>query len=125
MPAEDPVRLQRRLRVITTILGVVFISAGLTKWLRFPLWVELFQRFAMPDWSLMIIGTLEVGFATLLINRSTRPYGAMGLAVMIAGMIMTHVMTAVGLPMIFPNAFLFTGCVWVVIKDRPGFMKLA
>ena len=125
MPAEDPVRLQRRLRVITTILGVVFISAGLTKWLRLPLWVELFHRFGMPDWSLLIVGTLEVAFATLLVNRPTRPYGAMGLAAMLVGMIMTHVMTGVGLPMMFPNVFLFTGCVWVVIKDRPRFMKLA
>lgn len=125
MPLEDPERVQRRLRFVTTAMAVVFFLAGLAKWLRLSMVVELFRQLGLPGWMLLVVGTLEIGFATLLINRPTRPYGAMGLAVVMAGAVMTHAMTGVMLPMIFLNALLFTGCVWVVIKDRPAFMRLA
>ena len=44
MPFEDPVRLQRRLKVITSVLAIVFISAGLTN---------------PPDGGLEVLGRLE------------------------------------------------------------------
>lgn len=125
MPLEDPARVERRLWFVTTFLSVVFLSAGLVKWLRLALVVELFRRFGLPAWTLPVVGTLEIGFTALLLNPATRPYGAMGLGLVMAGAVFTHVMTGVALPMLFINALLFTGCVWVVMKHRPAFMRLA
>jgi uncharacterized membrane protein YphA (DoxX/SURF4 family) len=110
--------------IVTVVLAVVFLAAGLTKLIGLPQQVELFHRFGLPHWALLVVGTLEILFALLLFARPTRSYGAMGLTlVMIAGsfgLVMSHVM----LPMLFVNAVLGFSAAWLVLKRRPEFLQV-
>lgn len=127
---RDPLRFvtpevrERKLQVVTAGLGVVFLFSGLTKLLGAEFQAVLFERFGFSTAVLMTVGALEVLFAVLVVIKATRPWGAMGLAVLMGGAAMTHIMTGVLMPLIFANVVLFPASVWVVIKQRPGFLKL-
>lgn len=125
MPFLDKSTVGRRVRILSTGLGVLFIVEGLTKWAALPLQVELFRRLGMPPVALQVVGSYEILMAGLLLNPPTRPYGAMGLAALMAGASLVHVMTGAVMQLLFATAFLLTACVWVVIKDRPAFLRIA
>ena len=110
--------------IVSAVLGCVFLAEGVTKLFGLPLQVELFHRFDLPDLALPLVGALEIGLAALLLSRSTRSYGAIGMAcVLIAdsfALVMTHLM----LPMLFVNVTLGLAAGWLVLRHRPGFLQV-
>lgn len=116
---------QTQVWIVTAVLAVTFLAAGLTKLIGLPQQVELFHRFGLPHWVLLTAGTLEIACAGLLLNRSTRSSGAIGLALVMIGASLTHVMTHVMLPVLFLNAALGFAAGWLILKHRPGFLQVA
>ena len=72
----------------------------------------------------MTVGALEIVCAGLLRSVVTRSYGAMGLAALMIGASIAHVMTHVMLPMLFINAALCFAAGWLVMKHRPEFFQV-
>lgn len=120
----DPNTKELRLRLAGVVLGAVFLASGLTKWVAAPMQVRLFEELGLPMAAMFAIGTLELIAAVLVVIRRTHAYGAMIICLIMAGAIITHVMTGVALPLLFANALLFATALWVVINHRPGFLLL-
>lgn len=119
----EPNKKERWLRVVSSILASVFIIMGLAKWIGQPTMVQMFKDFTFPPWMLPLVGTLEVGFAVFTFIPATRGYGALGLAGVMIGAAITHIMTGVMLPMLFVNLALFLAAAWIVTKQRPPFLS--
>ncbi|GMU58675.1 MAG: hypothetical protein AMXMBFR34_04380 [Myxococcaceae bacterium] len=124
MALDDTKRLARRLTVAGVFLGCVFLLSGLSKLAGAPLQEQLFQSFGFPAWSVVAVGAAEVLFATLVLIPSARPYGAMGLAVVMAGAVLTRAITGVALPLMLLDALLFSTAIWVVREQRPPFLAI-
>ncbi|MEW5738033.1 MAG: DoxX family protein [Myxococcota bacterium] len=124
MALDDSKRLERRLNVLGVFLGSVFLLTGLTKLAGAPFQERLIQSFGFPPWVLLAVGAAEVIFAALVLIPATRPYGAMGIALVMAGATLTRAMTGVALPLMLLDAVLFSAAVWVVREQRPAFLAI-
>ncbi|MDP1828128.1 MAG: DoxX family protein [Archangium sp.] len=107
----------------TALLVVVFVASGVAKLLGVHQVKTLFGQFGLPHWALVAVGAVELTCAGLLLSWSTRAYGALGLAMVMIGASLAHVMTGVMLPLLFANAILCFIAGWVVLQHRPSFLK--
>ena len=71
-----------------------------------------------------VIGMAELVFATLALLPRWRSYGCLGMTVIMAGAVITRVMTGVGLPLMMIDAFIFNFAGWVVREQRPPFLAV-
>lgn len=117
-------RTQVVVSIVTGALALVFAGAGVTKLLGLPWQVELFHSFGLPHWMLLVVGAVEIVLAGLLISKTTRSFGAIGLAMLMIGASLAHVMTHVLLPMLFVNAALCFAAGWLVMQHRPEFFRV-
>ncbi len=77
--------------IVTVLLAVAFVLAGVPKVLRMPVWVEMFDNWGYATWFLVAIGVLEIlGGVLLLVPRVAFP-GAVLLGVIMLGACYTHV----------------------------------
>lgn len=124
MSMDERERRDVLLRALGVTLGVIFLISGFAKLGGAPSQERLFEAFGFPAWALLVVGAAEVLFASLTLVPRTRPYGAMGLAVVMAGAVLTRAFTGVALPMMLLDAVLFTAAVWVVREQRPPFLEV-
>ena len=75
--------------ILTAFLILMFFNAGIRKFNPDGLWALMFRNFGFPVWFLFLIGALEVGGAVLLIWPRTTFYGALSLATIMVGAIIT------------------------------------
>ncbi len=61
--------------VLSILLALAFLFAGLPKLLAVTAWIEKFSHWGYPRWSLPLIGLLEVGGAILLLIPRFAIYG--------------------------------------------------
>ena len=82
------------LRILQTLLGLMFLGSGGSKLAGAPDMVDDFDRFRYPQWFRVITGAVEVGGALGLLLGFARPAlaplaGAL-LAVTMTGAVVTH-----------------------------------
>ncbi|NQZ81921.1 MAG: DoxX family protein [Colwellia sp.] len=78
--------------IVTTLLAIAFIGAGLAKVSGQEMMVQSFNLFGLPDWFRIVIGSLEVlGGVSLLVPALTG-VAAFGLSIIMVGAIACHVM---------------------------------
>jgi hypothetical protein len=123
MPTSASERRGAVLRWLGFTLGALFFASGLTKLLGFAAWDRLFQAFGLPAWSVYLVGAIELESGVLAFMAPTRPYGAMGIAVVAAGATLARAFTGVALPLMLLDALLFTAAVWIVREQRPAFLS--
>lgn len=111
------------LRWLGFTLAAVYLAAGLTKLIALPFWTEMFEAFRLPRWSVFVVGVAELVCAGLLTQARTRPWGAMGLMVVMAGAVLARIFNGVALPLMFLDAVLFTAALWIVREQRPRFLS--
>ena len=111
--------IKKRHTMVAGLLAVLFIGAGVSKIAALELPVTLFRHFGLPHWMMIGIGAAEVILALMLIARSTRSHGAVGLALIMIGASLSHVMTGVMLPLLFANAVLCFAAGWLIMENRP------
>ena len=117
-------RKSKQILIVSVVLALVFLVAGVSKLIGLPLMVDMFHRLGLPHWVLLTVGTVEIVGALLLLNSGTRPYAATGLALVMIGASLAHVMTGVMLPMLFFNAALCFATGWVLLQHRPSFFQV-
>jgi uncharacterized membrane protein YphA (DoxX/SURF4 family) len=115
---------QRRLTVLGSAMTVVFLASGLSKLAGLPSQVQLFEAFGFRHWVLPVVGSIELVLAMLVFRPVTRPWGAIGIALVMAGAVITRAMTGVALPMMLLDALLFSAAVYIVVKQRPAFLAI-
>jgi uncharacterized membrane protein YphA (DoxX/SURF4 family) len=123
MPIDEKA-MPLRMRLVTLVLGFVFVTSGATKLLGLSTLAEFFVSLRLPPWMLPVVGGAEFVVGLLTLNRSTHSYGAVGVALMMIGAALSHVMTGYMLPMVALNAALLVAAVWVIVKDRPFFLRV-
>lgn len=123
MPVDEK-EMPLRMRLVTLVLGFVFLTSGATKLLGLSELAAFFVSLRLPAWMLPAVGGAELIVGLLTLNRSTHSYGAVGVALMMIGAALSHVMTGFMLPMVFLDAVLFVAAVWVIVKDRPFFLRV-
>jgi uncharacterized membrane protein YphA (DoxX/SURF4 family) len=105
-------------RFISLLWGVIFVGSGLLKVVMLPEQEQMFRSFGFPEWPLPVVGVVEIIFGALILNPRWRPWGALLLALEMAGVAVLHILTGVMAEMVLINAALFTGATYVLFKER-------
>jgi uncharacterized membrane protein YphA (DoxX/SURF4 family) len=116
--------LEQRLLLTSVFLSTLFTCSGLSKLLGWQLQEELFRQFGFASWFVPVVGALELGFAALALTPKTRAYGALGFLMLLVGAALTHVMTGVLLPFLLVHAGLIAASIFIVLKQRPKFLRV-
>lgn len=124
MPMHSQERKDFVLRWLGFTLGALFVASGLTKLVALPTWTQLFEAFHLPSWSVFVVGGVELVSGALVALPRTRPWGAMGLMVVMAGAVLARAFNGVALPWMFLDAVLFTAALWIVREQRPRFLSV-
>ena len=84
-----PVRIA--VRVLSVLLCVFFLMAGVPKLLGVEAHVQHFVTWGYPDWFRLVVGAVEVCAAILVVVPGMAHIGASAIAVIMAGATYTHV----------------------------------
>jgi putative oxidoreductase len=76
--------------VVQVVLAAAFVSAGGAKLAGAPAMVQMFDAIGVGQWFRYVTGTLEVGSAILLFIPGLAAFGAVVLACVMVGAILTH-----------------------------------
>lgn len=105
--------------VVRFALVALFLAAGYPKVTGAESAAHEFERFGYPGWFLFVVGAAEVGGAALLAARRTVTLGAMALATIMIGAIITLVnvgdMRTALVPMVVLGAIAYVA--WSVRAD--------
>lgn len=76
--------------ILQVVLGLEFILAGQAKFTRMDTWSGMFEAWGYPDHVYLVVGGLELLGAVLVFIPKTVVKGALGLAVIMIGALLTH-----------------------------------
>lgn len=116
--------------IASLLFGLMFINAGLNKFFNYMQppadmpedTLNMFNAFMQIGWLLPLIGAAEVIGGTLFIMKRFRALGAVIIAPVMAGILITHLTIAPeGLPVAL---VLFAVLIWVMIENREKYLHL-
>ena len=116
--------------VMSLLFGLIFINAGLNKFLNYmPVpdnlpeeMTRVMNAFMEVGWLLPLIGIVEILGGLLFLIPKTRALAAIILLPVIVGIVLTHVVNAPeGLPVAL---ILFVFSLWVMYEDRNKYQSL-
>jgi putative oxidoreductase len=99
------------------VCAAMFLFAGGSKFAGDPAMVSAFATIGLGQWFRYLTGTIEVIGALLLLVPSLAFFGALALAVTMAGAVMTHLFVIGGSPA--PAMFLFAATAAIAWLRRP------
>ncbi len=116
---------QKILSVLSLLTGLMFINAGLDKFLHYmPVPADLPEKmiktgmaFAEIAWLMPLVGAVEMTGGLLLAIPRTRALGAIVLLPVLAGVLLTNITAA---PSGLPVVFIFIAVIAWVIVDNWG-----
>jgi putative oxidoreductase len=85
---------------LTVFVAGMFLLAGSMKLSAQPMMVAMFGQLGLGQWFRIFTGTLEALGAVLVLVPATAVYGALLLAVVMIGAIVTHLFVIGGSPVI-------------------------
>jgi putative oxidoreductase len=94
-------------RLLSILLALAFLLAGLPKLFAVSAWIEKFARWGYPRWLLLLIGLVEVAGAILILIPRDAVYGVWLLIAVMLGATYTHVANGEGLAVLRPLIFIF------------------
>ncbi len=124
MAAEAPEPMTRGMRLVARGMGVLFLATGVTKLLGLSSVEGYFEHIGLPVWMVWIAGGVEIGLGGLMFFRRTWQYAAMGILAWMVMAALSHVMSGVGLYLLFFNASLINLCLWLLEKDPPPLLNV-
>jgi putative oxidoreductase len=86
--------------ILTIVASAMFLLAGTLKLVGVPMEVELFAAIGIGQWFRLLTGVLEIGGALLLLAPVTAAFGALVLATVMVGAIVTHLFIVGGNPLV-------------------------
>ena len=84
--------------IVRMLLAAAFVSAGGMKLAGVPQFVALFDQIGIGQWFRLLTGTLEVAGGLLVLIPRTAAWGALLLAGVMVGALLTHLMVIGGNP---------------------------
>ncbi len=108
----------RTAQVLSIMLAVVYLIVGIAQIAGVAGIAESFARWGYPAWFRIVIGVLELAGAAILLLPKASALAAVGLAVLMAGAMYTHVQAG-EYPMILLNALLVALLGWLGWLRRP------
>lgn len=118
------------LLVISILFGLMFINAGLNKFLNYmPTpsdlpegMIKLMMAFMQISWLMPLIAVVEIIGGVLFIFTRTRALGAIVILPIMVGILLTHTINAPsGLPLAL---ILFAINLWVIIENREKYLPM-
>jgi uncharacterized membrane protein YphA (DoxX/SURF4 family) len=118
------------LLVLCLLAGLVFINAGLDKFLHYmPVpknlpekMLKAGQAYQAIGWLIPLVGATEVLGGLLLMLPGTRPLGAIVLVPVLTGILLTNItVSPAGLPFVLA---LIGIIFWVIVDNRERFLSL-
>ncbi len=112
------------------LFGLIFINAGLNKFFNYmPVpedlpadTMQMFTAVMQIGWLMPLIGVAEVVGGVLFIITKTRAFGAVILAPVMAGIILTHITVAPeGLPVVLPLLAIY---LWAIFENRGKYLPM-
>ena len=100
------------------LLGLVFIGAGIVKFIPIDFEVRNFAHFGYAPWFMTLIGVLELGGGLMLLWPPSRLIGSLGLAVVMIGAAASHLRAGDGIAMAAPALVFFGLLVLVAMASR-------
>ena len=97
--------------VVQAATAALFLSAGIPKLIGAATMVQMFETIGAGQWFRYLTGSLEVGGAILLLIPRTSGLGALMLAGVMTGAVVTHVFIVGGSPLMAMILFVVTGVV--------------
>jgi len=116
--------------VLCLLAGLVFINAGLDKYLHYmPIPKEMPEKmlkvgmaFMEIGWLMPLVGAIEMLGGLLLIMPRTRALGAIVILPVLTGILLANIsMAPSGLPIVFA---LIAIIVWVIIENREKYLPM-
>ncbi|MDA0369738.1 MAG: DoxX family protein [Proteobacteria bacterium] len=109
--------------IVGYVLAAVFILAGVAKLAQVKMMKDNFAKYGFPDWFLRVVGLGEVTGGVLLLIPGLAIFGATGLAVIMVGAIITHVMSKEA-PMAAPPLVLLVLSLFLVVERSSDFAQM-
>jgi uncharacterized membrane protein YphA (DoxX/SURF4 family) len=116
--------------VVSLLFGLMFINAGLNKFLNYmppppdmpePT-MKMFIAFTQITWLMPLLGIFEIIGGILFIFKRTRALGAVIIFPIMVGIMLTHLIVAPeGLPI---AVILFGILIWVIIENREKYLPM-
>lgn len=83
-----------KMRLFAMLLAAILLLSGGAKLAGLEFEIEAFQRWGYPLWFMYLIGSIEAAGGMALLFRRVSALAAAGLALMMIGAVMTHVLHA-------------------------------
>ncbi len=118
------------LLVLSVLFGLMFINAGLNKFLNYmPMpddlpasMVQAMEAMATIGWLMPLVAIVEIIAGVLFIIPKTRPLGAIIMFPIMVGILLTHINQAPsGLPMAI---VLMVINLWVIYENRDKYLPM-
>lgn len=118
------------LTIISVLFGLMFINAGLNKFLNYipvpddlpEAMVEMSTAMMQISWLMPLIAIVEILGGLLMISNKFRALGAIVIFPIMIGILLTHINVAPsGLPLAI---VLFAILLWVMYENREKYMAL-
>ena len=116
--------------VVSLLFGLMFINAGLNKFLNYmPVptdlpenMMQMMTAFMQIGWLMPLIAVAEIVGGILFIISKTRALGAIIIFPVLVGIVLTHITVA---PSGLPIALILMGIeVWVMIENREKYLPM-
>ena len=109
--------------IVGYVLAAVFILAGGAKLAQVKVMKDNFAKYGFPDWFPRVVGLGEVVGGVLLLIPSLAIFGATGLAIVMVGAVLTHVMSD-ETPMAVPPLVLGALSVFLIVERSSDFAAM-
>jgi len=106
------------------VIALIFIQAAVLKLMGVQVMIEVFDKLGYPAWFRIVIGILEIFGAIALLIRSSSRYGAILLALIMIGAMISSLVKGASGDAIVPVIMLFL-LVWVAVVRGPVNRHLA
>jgi uncharacterized membrane protein YphA (DoxX/SURF4 family) len=116
--------------VLSLLAGLMFINAGLNKFLNYmpapkdmpDKMMKMGTAFAEIGWLMPLVGTMEIVGGLLLIIPRTRALGAIIIVPILTGIVLANINVA---PSALPIAFALVAVVlWVIVENREKYLAM-
>jgi len=100
------------------VIALIFIQAAVLKLMGVQVMIEVFNKLGYPAWFRIVIGILEISGAIALLIRSSSRYGAILLALIMIGAMISSLVKGASGEAIVPVIMLFL-LVWIAVVRGP------
>ena len=112
-----------KLKIITSILALIFLLSGGAKLLGLEFELEAFERWGYPLWFMYLTGVIEVVGGLALLIPKLAAYAAVAMSGVMVGAVATHLINSEWMMLVIASVILLTA-IWRAYVGRRDIVKL-